>query len=169
MKIATLEESADFATLDTEKLFSKLNLMSCLGRVVRTMMLLLLVRLLLLVLVLVVMWLTPPTLLTHLLRSLLHLPCVQLLMSSTTASPTMRSPCWRESSARCTDSARRGGDLLGAALSAATPLTSSPTTPRGRSSSPPPTSMTTPSETTIARATIGRSTASEIRRRSFRR
>jgi hypothetical protein len=36
------------------------------------------------------------------------------------ASPMTRSPCWRGSSARCTDSARRGGDLLGAALSAAT-------------------------------------------------
>jgi hypothetical protein len=41
--------------------------MNYLGRVIRTMMLLLLVRLLLLVLVLVSMWLTPPTLLTHLL------------------------------------------------------------------------------------------------------
>jgi hypothetical protein len=49
MKITALEESADFITLDTEKLF------------------LLLVSLLLLVLVLVAMWLTPPTLLTHLL------------------------------------------------------------------------------------------------------
>jgi hypothetical protein len=45
MKITTLEESADFATLDTEKL----------------------VRLLLLVFMLVAMWLTLPTLLTHLL------------------------------------------------------------------------------------------------------
>jgi hypothetical protein len=63
MKITALEESADFATVDTENLFSKLNLMNYLGRVVRTMMPLLLVRLLLLVLVLVVMWLTPLTLL----------------------------------------------------------------------------------------------------------
>jgi hypothetical protein len=45
MKITAIEESADFATLDTEKL----------------------VRLLLLVFMLVAMWLTPPTLLTHLL------------------------------------------------------------------------------------------------------
>jgi hypothetical protein len=45
MKITALEESVDFATLDTEKL----------------------VRLLLLVFMLVAMWLTLPTLLTHLL------------------------------------------------------------------------------------------------------
>jgi hypothetical protein len=46
MKITALEESTDFATLDTEKLFSKLiNLMNCLGKVVRAMMLLLLVKL----------------------------------------------------------------------------------------------------------------------------
>jgi hypothetical protein len=49
-------------------------------------MLLLLVRLLLLVLVLMAMWLTPSTLLTQLFGSLLCLPCVQLLMSSTRAS-----------------------------------------------------------------------------------
>jgi hypothetical protein len=46
------------------------------------------------VLVLVAMWLTPSTLLTHLFWSLLCLPCVQLLMSNTRASPMMRSPCW---------------------------------------------------------------------------
>jgi hypothetical protein len=40
------------------------------------MILLLLVSLLLLVLVLVVMWLTPPTLLSHLFWSLLCLPCL---------------------------------------------------------------------------------------------
>jgi hypothetical protein len=76
MKITALEQFTDFATLDAEKLFSKLNPMSCLGRVVRTMMLLLLVRLLLPVPVLVAMWLTPPTLLTHLLWSLLCLLCL---------------------------------------------------------------------------------------------
>ncbi len=76
MKITTLEESADFATLDTEKLFSKLKFHELFRKVIRTMMLLLLVRLLLLVLVLVAMWLTPPTLLTHLFWSLLCLLCV---------------------------------------------------------------------------------------------
>jgi hypothetical protein len=143
--------------------------MSCLGRVVPTMMHLLLVRLLLLVLVLVAMWLTLPILLTHLLWSLLYLPCVQLLISSTRASPTTRLPCWRESSELCTGSARRGGYLLGAASSAVTPPTSSPAAPRGRSLTPPPTSTITPSEMTTARATIRRSTASGTRRRSYRR
>jgi hypothetical protein len=67
MKITALEESPDFATLDTKKLFSKLKSHELSRRVVRTMMLLLLERLLLLVLVLVAMLLPPPTLLTHLL------------------------------------------------------------------------------------------------------
>jgi hypothetical protein len=143
--------------------------MSCLGRVIQTMMLLLLVRLLLLVCVLVAMWLTPPALLTHLLWSLFCLPCVQFLMSSTRASPTMRSPCWRESSKLYTSSARRGG-LLGAALSAVTPPTSSPTASRRRSLTPPISTTTTTGMTPATRARV-RSTASGIRkrRRSSRR
>jgi hypothetical protein len=108
MKIIALEESADFATLYTKNCLASSNLMNCLGRVVRTMMLLLLVRLFLLVLMLVAMWLTPPTLLTHLLWSLPYPLCPQLLMSSTRASPMTRSPCWRETSEPCTSSARRG-------------------------------------------------------------
>jgi hypothetical protein len=60
MKITTLEESADFATLDTEKLFSKLKSHNCLGKVILSMILPLLIRLLLLVLVLMVIMLTPP-------------------------------------------------------------------------------------------------------------
>jgi hypothetical protein len=66
IKNTVLDEFADFATLDTEKLFSKLKSheLSRKGH-------LLLVRLLLLVLMLVAMWLTPPILLTHLLWSLL--------------------------------------------------------------------------------------------------
>jgi hypothetical protein len=67
MKIIALEESADFATLDTEKLFSKLKSHELSRKGVQIMMLLLLVRLLLLVLVLVAMMLTPPTPLSHLL------------------------------------------------------------------------------------------------------
>jgi hypothetical protein len=101
--------------------------MSSLGRVVRTMMHLLLVRLLLLVLVLVAMWLTP--------TNTTDSPALEFALSSLYVAsdeqyesiPTTRSPCWRESSARCISSARRGGDLLGADLSAATPPTSSPT------------------------------------------
>jgi hypothetical protein len=81
-----------------------------------------------------------------------------------------RSPCWRGSSTPCTSFARRGGDLLGAALSAVTPPTSSPTAPRGRMLTPPPTNMTTPSGTTTARVMKRRSTASGTRRkRSSRR
>jgi hypothetical protein len=76
MKITVLEESADFATLDTENCLANQNIMNCLGKVVIIMMLPSLVRLSLLMLVLVAMWLTPPTLPTHLLWSLLCLPCV---------------------------------------------------------------------------------------------
>jgi hypothetical protein len=45
MKITALEESADFATLDTENCLATLNLMNCVGKVARTTMLLLLVKL----------------------------------------------------------------------------------------------------------------------------
>jgi hypothetical protein len=162
MKITALEESIDFATLDTENCLKSLNLMNCLGKVIRTMMLLLLV------LMLVVMMLTRPTL-SHLLWSL---PCplwLQLLMSSMRASPMMRSSCWQESSTSCTSFSRRGGGNPGAASGVATPPTSSPTAPRGRSSTPP-ISMTTPTGMTPAtRMTIRRSTASKTRRRSSRR
>jgi hypothetical protein len=94
MKITVLEESADFITLDTEKLFSKLKSQelsrkdrpnhdasltskvfvtsTCVGGHV----------------------LIPSTLLTHLLWRLLYLYCLQLLMSSMRASQMMRSPCW---------------------------------------------------------------------------
>jgi hypothetical protein len=44
MKITALEESADFATLDTEKLFGSLDLMNCLVKVILIMMLLSLVK-----------------------------------------------------------------------------------------------------------------------------
>jgi hypothetical protein len=94
MKITALEESVDFAILDTKKLFSKLKSDKLYRKVILTMMLLLLVRLLLLVLVLVVMLLTPSTLLTHLLWSLPFPLWPQLLISSMRASPMTRSPCW---------------------------------------------------------------------------
>jgi hypothetical protein len=143
--------------------------MNCLGRVVLILMFLLLVRLLLLVLMLVAMMLTPPTPLSYLLCSSFCPLCLQLLMSSTRASLTMRSPCWRESSTPCTSSARRGGDHLGVASSVMTRPTSSPTTLRGRNLTPS-TSMTTPSRTTTAKATTRRSTVLKTRRRrSFKR
>jgi uncharacterized integral membrane protein len=139
MKITTLKEYANFATLDTENCLANSSRMNYLEKVVRIMMLLSLVKLLLLVLVLVAMMLTPPTPLSHLLWSLSCPLWLQLLMSSMRASPTTRSPCWRGSSDPCTSSARRGGDHRGATLSVATPPTSSPTTPSGRSSTPPST------------------------------
>jgi hypothetical protein len=93
MKIIALEEFTDFATLDTKKLFSKLKSHELSRKDVQIMMLLLLVRLLLLVLVLVAMMLTPPTPLSHQLWCLSCPFWLQLLMSSTRASPTTRSPC----------------------------------------------------------------------------
>jgi hypothetical protein len=112
------------------------------------------------------MMLTPPPR-SHLLWSLSCPLWPQLLMSSTRASPMTRSLYWRESSVRCTISTRRGGDHLYVALSAATPLTSSPTTPSGRCSTP--TGTTISSGTTTARTTIRRSTASRTTKRSSRR
>jgi hypothetical protein len=92
MKITDLEQSADFDTLYTKNCLASSNLMNYLGMVILTMMLLLLVRLLLLMLVLVAMMLTPPIPLSHLLWSLSYLLWLQLLMSSTRASPTTRLP-----------------------------------------------------------------------------
>jgi hypothetical protein len=76
----------------------------------------------------------------------------------------------QESSKLCTSSARRGGDLLRAASSAVTPPTSSLTAPRGRSLTPPTSTTTTTRMTPATRARVRRSTASGTeRRRSFRR
>jgi hypothetical protein len=77
-------------------------------------------------------------------------------MSSTRASPMMRSPYWRESFAPWTSSTRRGGDHLGAASSAATPPTSLPTKPRGKSSTPPTSTTTSTEMTPATRAMIRR-------------
>jgi hypothetical protein len=45
MKITALEESADFATPDTEFFLASLNLINCLGKDIRTVMLLLPIKL----------------------------------------------------------------------------------------------------------------------------
>jgi hypothetical protein len=45
IKITALKESADFTTLDTEKLFRSLNLINCIGNVVLITMLLSLLKL----------------------------------------------------------------------------------------------------------------------------
>jgi hypothetical protein len=93
MKITALEESTDFATLDIEKLFSKLKSHELSRKGHPNHDASLTSKLLLLVLVLMAMMLTPPTPLSHLLWSL---PCPlwpQLLMSSMRVSPMMRSSC----------------------------------------------------------------------------
>jgi hypothetical protein len=164
MKITALEKSADFATLDTEKLFSKLKSheLSRKGRPNHDASLT------------SKAFVTSTRVGDHVANTtsttdsstleFACLPCVQLLMSSTRASLMTRSPCWRGSSAHYTDSARRGGGLLGAASSAVTPPTSSPTTPRGRSSTPPISTTTTTGMTLVTRKRA-RSTASGTRRR----
>jgi hypothetical protein len=114
--------------------------------------------------------LTPPTP-SHLLWSLFCLLLLQLLMSSTRASPIMRLLYWQGTSVPCTSSVRRGGDHPGAASSVATPLISSLIAPRGRSLTPP-TSTTTPTGTTPATSvTRRRRTTSKTTttRRSSRR
>jgi hypothetical protein len=93
MKITALEESTDFATLDIEKLLSKLKSHELSRKGHPNHDASLTSKLLLLVLVLMAMMLTPPTPLSHLLWSL---PCPlwpQLLMSSMRVSPMMRSSC----------------------------------------------------------------------------
>jgi hypothetical protein len=169
MKITTLEESIDCATLDTEKLFSKLKSheLSHKGHLNHDASFS--SKALISSALLVAMMLTSPTLLSHLICSSPCLLWLQLLMSSMRASQMMRLPCWQESPVPCISSARRGGDHLGAASSAATSHISLPTAPRGRSSTPP-TSTTTPTGMTpVTRAKVRRSTALGIRRRSFRR
>jgi hypothetical protein len=171
MKITALEESADFATLDTEKLFSKLKSheLSCQGRPnhdasFTSKSLITSAR--------VSGHDDNPPMLSHLLWSLPCLLWLQLLMSSMRASPMMRLLCWQGSSVPCTSFAKRGGDHPRASSSVATPLTSSSIAPRGRSSTPP-TSKTTPTGMTIATRAITRRKptleTTTTRRRSSRR
>jgi hypothetical protein len=175
LKITALEESAHFATLDTEKLFSKLKSheLSKKGHPSHDASL------------------TSKTLITSarvgghdVNPTTTVLSALEFVLSSLAAAsdeqyesipddeitPMMRSPYWQESSAPCTSFAMRGGGHPRAASSAVIPPTSSPTAPRGRSSTPP-ISTTTPTGTTSAtRTTIRRCTASETtRRRSSRR
>jgi hypothetical protein len=119
MKIIAREESADFPTLDTEKLFSKLKSheLSRKGHP------------------------NHDTSLTS--KSLITSACVGGHNANSTN--TISSSLEFALSSLASASKKRGGCHLGAASSAATRPTSSPTTPRGRSSTPP-TSMTTLSE-----------------------
>jgi hypothetical protein len=110
MKITALEESANFATLDTEKLFSKLKSyelsrkghpnhdasLTSKAFVTSTR---------------VGGHVANPTNTTDSSTLSLFYPLwPQLLMSSMRASPMTRSLYWRESSAPCTGSTRRGGN-----------------------------------------------------------
>jgi hypothetical protein len=67
MKITALEESADFATLDTEKLFNKLKSHELFRKGRTNHDASLTCKAFVTSIVLVAMWLTPPILLTHLL------------------------------------------------------------------------------------------------------
>jgi hypothetical protein len=143
MKIITLEESADFATLDTEKLFSKLKSHE-LSRKCRPN--------------------HDASLTSKVFVTSTHVGGHVANPSNTTDSsdfefalsslattsdeqyeiiPDDEIALLVRKFAPCTSSTRRGGDHRGAASSAATPPTSSPTVPSGRSSTPPPTSTTT--------------------------
>jgi hypothetical protein len=93
MKITALEESTDFATLDTKKLFSKLKSHE-LSRKDHPNHDVFFSSKALITGARVGGYVANPTNTTDsLLWSLLCLPCVQLLMSSTRASLMMRSPC----------------------------------------------------------------------------
>jgi hypothetical protein len=169
MKITALEESSDFDTLDTEKLFSKLKSHKLFGNGRPN---------------------SDTSLTSKAFITSAHVgghdanptntivsSTLEFALSSLSTSfdeqyesiPDDEILCWQESFAPFTSSARRGGDHLEAASSAVTPPTSSPTAPRGRSLTPPPTSMITPSGTTTARAMTRKSTASGTRRRSSKR
>jgi hypothetical protein len=172
MKITVLEESANFATLDTEKLFSKIKSheLSRKGSLNHDASL------------------TSKTLITS-----AHVGGHDANPTNTTVSSTLEFVL--SSLATASDEqyesisddeitllarkfrtlhkfCKEWRDHLGASLSVVTPPTSSPTAPRGRSSTPPisRTATTTTEMTPTTRVTIRRSTASGTRRRrSFRR
>jgi hypothetical protein len=169
MKITALEESVDFATMNTEKLFSKLKSHELLrkGRPKHDVSF------------------TSKSLITsahfggydanptNTVSSVLEFSLSSLATPSDEqyeSIPMTRLLGWQGRSVPCTSSTGRGGDHLGSASSVAAPLTSSPIAARGRSLTPP-TSTTTPTGTTPAtRMTTRRRTASETtRRRSSRR
>jgi hypothetical protein len=154
MKIIALEESVDFATLDTEKLFSKLKSheLSHKGR--------------------------PNHDASLSSKALITSACVgghdanptttissalEFALSSLLAASDEQYESILDDEIALLE--RKFRALQGAASSAATPPTSSPTAPRERSSTPP-TSTTTPTRTTPTTwQTTRRSTASDTRRR----
>jgi hypothetical protein len=169
MKITALDESADFITLDTEKLFSKLKSheLSRKGRPNHDASLTSKV------------FVTSTYVGGHVanLINTADSSALEFVLSSLCAASdeqyesipdeeiALLARKFRSLHRFCKERRRSPR----AASSAATLLTSSLTAPRGRSSTPPPTSTTTPSRTTTARATIRRSTASGTRRRRRRR
>jgi hypothetical protein len=159
IKITALEESANFVTLDTEKLFSKLkpHQLSHKGHPnhdasISSKALITSAR---------VGDHDPPTP-SHLLWSLLCLRLLQLPMSNMRPFPMTRLPCLQGNFRCCTSSTRRGEETpktLGVSSSVATPPTLLPTALRGRS-------MTTPTRTTTTTTmTKRRRITSRIRRR----
>jgi hypothetical protein len=140
MKITALEEFADFATLDTKNLFSKLKCHELCrkGRPNHDA------------------FLTSKPLIT----------CARAGGHDANPTNTVSSSlefALSSLAAACTSSAKGGGDHPRTILSAATPPTSSPAAPSRRSLTPP-TSMTAPTGTTTARTTTRRRTISETGR-----
>jgi hypothetical protein len=162
MKITALEESSNFATLDIEKLFSKLKShgLSRKGRSNHDASF------------------TSKALITSArvgghdanptttISSTLEFAMSFLAVASDEQYESIsddKIALLARNSAPCTSFTRRGGGHLGVALSAGTPPTSSSTAPRGRSSTPL-TSTTTPIGTTTVTRATARSTVSETRR-----
>jgi hypothetical protein len=157
IKITTLEESVDFATLDIEKLFSKFKSHE-LSRKDRPNQDASLTS---------KVFVTSTRIGGHVANhtNTTDSSALEFVLSSLVAAsdeqyesiPDDEIPYWRESFAPCTGSARRGGGHRGAASTAVTPPTSSPT---------PSTCTTTTIRTTPAtRAAARRSTNSVTRRR----
>jgi hypothetical protein len=169
MKITALEEFADFATLDTEKLFSKvkshkLSRKDCLNHDASFSSKALITS------AHVGGHYANPTNTT--VSSVLEFVLSSLAIASNKqyeSIPTTRSFYWRESFTPCLSSARRGGDHLWTASSVVTPSTSSLTVPRGRNSTPLKSTTTAIRMTPPTRAIARRSTALRTRRRSSRR
>jgi hypothetical protein len=170
MKITALQESADFATLDTEKLFTKLKSheLSCKGRLNHETSL---TSRVLITSTQVGRHDANPTNIT--ISSALKFALSSLVAASDEQHEsipndkiTLLTRMFQLLHPFCKERRR----LPRGCLSAVTPPTSSPTAPRGRSSTPSSTSTTTPSGMTTTRVMIRISTASGIRRRrNFRR
>jgi hypothetical protein len=159
VKITDFKESADFATLDTEKLFSKLKSHE-LSRKCHPNHDAFFTSKALITSAHVGGHDANPT--NHLLWRLFCLLLLQLLMSNMRAFLTTRLPCLEGNFGQCTSFRMRGeetSETPEASLSVAAPPTSSPTAPREKS-------MTIPTRTTTTiRTTTRIRIASEARRR----